>query len=132
MKRIIVVYALLVGFKASADTCPGTAVSDAASVLRGQTVIASTPTESWHEVHCSASVTSTGGRLFELAAGTPMDPSHYEGNWTAQSSGSSVTYNYDGGSSFTYDLKVNSGNNYCLENASKAIPITFGSVTSCP
>tara|TARA_R110000787_G_C13263098_1_gene430714 strand:- start:190 stop:585 length:396 start_codon:yes stop_codon:yes gene_type:complete len=105
--------------------CPGAAVGTAGATLSGQLIVDSMG--SGREVHCP------GGNLVELAKGVgdPVDPTRIVGTWST--TGSAVTYNYSGGSSYTFTLHKNGSTyNFCTGSGSSAVvkasgPLTAGS-----
>lgn len=104
MKKVALVGTLLMmGVGNAIAACPGAAV-DAATVLSGKGISDGTS----NEVHCS------NGDLVEIAEGVghPVDPTHVVGTWSAN--GSDVTYNYNGGDSFTFTVRKQGADyNFC-------------------
>jgi len=92
--------------------CSSDLVADADAALSGKLVedIGGTG----REVHCS------GGDLVELAKGAadPVDPTHKVGVWNASSTTGSVTYDYDGGSSYTFFLRSDGSKYYFCSSSS--------------
>ena len=111
--------------------CSSPLVADADDALSGRLVedIGGTG----REVHCS------GGKLVELAKGAadPIDPTHEVGTWGASSTTGSVTYDYDGGNSYTFFLRSDGSKYYFCSSssggsvkASASVPLSSSS-TGC-
>ena len=113
MKRIITSGLLLAsaGMSAHAGNCTGSTyqvgvVWSPTWSLSGLTICATaTNGDRWQEYHRS------DGRLIEYAKGPsdPIDPTHDVGTWSgltfnAADSTSRATYNYTGGSSYTFEV----------------------------
>jgi len=120
MKRTIITGLLLVGASAGsfAGNCTGVDistgyVSSPTFSLGNFTVCASAPNgDRWQEWHQGTQGSATSGTLTEYAKGPadPVDPSHDVGTWSGNSS--SVTYNYSGGSSYTFEIWLLLGGPY--------------------
>lgn len=113
MKRIAVLGCLVMaGISTEVmGACNGTRLSVAGltNALQGNTVCGvpganytGSPNDRWQEGHIA------GGILNDYKRGPsdPVDPTQVVGNWVVESSGriATITYNYTGGSSFTYNV----------------------------
>ena len=128
MKRFLslgLVFSAGIGLNAFADCntpqVTGTALSD---LLSGKTVCGQSvpPGERYQEVHLGTG----SGTLREYAKGPtdPVDPSHDVGNWSVNTDASTVTYDYDGGSSYTFTVHDNGGSySFCLGTSERATGI---------
>jgi len=100
MQRIITSFIFLVlPLSATAGNCiGGTATQFNTNGLSDRTICGSAGSDSWQEWH------QASGTLTEYARGPghPVDPTHDVGTWTAN--GSTVTYNYTGGTSYTFEI----------------------------
>ena len=78
-------------------------------------------TDQWQEEHRSGS----GGELWERAKGPsdPVDPSHRVGTWTLDGTNGrpTVRYDYTGGSSYTFSVHSNGGDNYSFCDGSTEV-----------
>ncbi len=138
MKTNIVAAILLSGVTgiAGAADCNSTLLLDAAVTLNERLVCGSSATNSdtWQEEHQS------GGDLWERARGAsdPIDHSRKVGTWSGN--GSTVTYNYTGGSSFTFSVYADnaspSGTSvdvaFCNGNVLVATAIVRENTSICP
>ena len=115
-------------------TGPGAAFILNPNVLSGQTVCGSSGSDTWQEWH------QTSGTLTEYAKGPghPVDPTHDVGSWSL-GSGNTITYNYTGGSSYTFELWLDLGNSSLLfcesgagTNAVATVNTTFTGQGACP
>jgi hypothetical protein len=140
MKGIITTGLLLASLplSAMAGDCTGGSGTqlDATNTLLGKTVCASaTNGDSWQEWHKATTLAS--GQLIEYALGPtdPIDPTHTVGTWTR--SGSSITYNYTGGGSYTFELWEAGGTRYfCPSGSGTTLVATVSTILSgqqpCP
>jgi hypothetical protein len=85
-----------------------------ADLLSNKMVCASVGNEAWQEWHNGSG--SGGGPVvdYKLGPGDPRDPSTAVGNYTVNTTASTVTYNYGaGGGTYTYDVcLVSNANSY--------------------
>ena len=107
MKPIFLLLPFAIAFTSTivvADCSNDPLLTDAGTSLSGNRIdaTAAAGSDSWNEVHQG---TASGGNLCEVAQGSghPVDPSRVVGTWTP--SGSSVTYNYGTGGSYTFALR---------------------------
>ncbi|MDP1902553.1 MAG: hypothetical protein Q8K96_19205 [Rubrivivax sp.] len=92
---------LCLGAQVSAQSCPaGTIrVTAVGATLSNKTVCAVRLPDRWQEFHAAS------GTLIDYKRGPadPMDPTKTVGNWTfIDGAAGTVTYNYSGGSSYTF------------------------------
>lgn len=127
MKKILIfAVTMFFGHQAFA-ACSGTLVTDANTALAGKTFEGSGGGDSWQEQH------KAGGVLCEYAQGTghAVDPSHNVGTWSASGTDGSVTYNYNGGSSYTFWLRQTGSTYYfCSNSSGSGSDVAFGAITS--
>ena len=135
MKRLIITsIVLLAGIsgEAMAD-CTAAQVTGRTlmSLISGNTVCAMRGSEKWQEQHRS------GGALWDYkkGPGDSVDPSEQVGTWSGNFSASNVTYNYTGGSSYTYTIHGPTGGPYsfCTNGTEVVSGATFKlGNNSCP
>lgn len=134
MKGLISTAALLAAcspFVMAADcSSGGSLVADVAATLNDMTVCGSaTNGDTWQEWHQST------GTLTEYALGTnPVDPSHDVGTWSSTGTAGEIQYNYNGGSTFTFELYQNGSTFYfCDSTTTPVATATLGAPNSaCP
>jgi len=88
--------------------------------------------DQWQEWH----QTSSGGTLTEYAKGTgdPVDPTHDVGTWSTSGAGSNavVTYVYDGGDSYSFNVHVDGSTTYfCNDTTEVANAFLLSGQQSC-
>ncbi len=116
--------------------CSGTQVTNTttptlSALISNSTVCAAAGSDTWQEQHRS------DGLLWDFKKGPsdPVDPTGQVGNWSVNSTGNTVTYNYTGGSSYTYTVyDEGAGASYCFNGATviSGAKIKMNFIGGCP
>lgn len=135
MKKLLtsLVVTLLFNGVTMADCSVGTLVSDARSALANKRVAGSGGGDTWNEVHQGTG--SGPSTLCEIAQGSghTVDPSHIVGNWSASNTTGEVTYDYGGGTAYTFTLHTDpSGYVFCNVANEVVATVSINSAATCP
>jgi hypothetical protein len=103
------------------------------ALVIGQTVCASAGGDQWQEEHRAA-----GNQLWDYkqGPGDPVDPSEQVGTWSVNETSSTITYDYGGGTSYTYTVHgtyPGSGPfSFCVGGSEIVGGAMFQGATNCP